>query len=138
MLYLNLVKKTYQEAIALNPTINSDLRAALKSHERMPLLFKNLAIELEKVQADRVNKWKKPFPEKTLKALIYDMVDVFIMGVEMEVKKRYQSDMERIEEEAKIKAQKDLEATASGVISGDFEEIFKDGEITTTDERSIV
>ena len=138
MLYLNLVKKTYQEAIALNPKINSDLRAALKSHERMPLLFKNLAIELEKVQADRVNKWKKPFPEKTLKALIYDMVDVFIMGVEMEVKKRYQSDMERIEEEAKIKAQKDLEATASGVISGDFEEIFKDGEITTTDERSIV
>ena len=43
MLYFELIKKTYQEAIALNTKIPLDLRTALKSHEKIPLFFKNIA-----------------------------------------------------------------------------------------------
>lgn len=137
MVYLKLVRETYKEAIALNPRINSDLRAALRAHERMPLFLQNLAKELEIVQADRVNKWKKPYTEKNIKDLIYDMVEVFISGVELEANARRESDIKKKMAEYKAQQQKDLDATAAGDISGDYQDIFTEGGITATDERSV-
>lgn len=138
MLYLELVRKTYQEAIALNRNISSDLRIALKSHERMPLLFQNLATELEKVQALQLSKGKPPVSEKTMKSLIYDVTDMFISGVEAEAKSRYESDAQKMLKAQALQAQKDIENTASGNVSGDFEEIFEEGGVISTDERSVL
>ena len=137
MQYFDLVKKTYQEAIALKQ-IPSDLKVALKSHERIPLMFKNLAAELDKVQAWRLIKKKKPISEKILKDVIYDMVDIFIAGVEMEAKKRYESDLAKAASEAEAQKAKDLDATASGKVSGEYQEIFEEGGVTATDDRSIL
>ena len=137
MQYFDLVKKTYQEAIALKQ-IPSDLKVALKSHERIPLMFKNLAAELDKVQASRLIKKKKPISEKILKDVIYDMVDIFIAGVEMEAKKRYESDLAKAASEAEAQKAKDLDATASGKVSGEYQEIFEEGGVTATDDRSIL
>lgn len=138
MLYLELVRKTYQEAIALNRNINSDLRAALKSHERMPLLFQNLALELEKVQALQLSKGKPPVTEKTMKSLIYDVTDMFISGVEAEAKARYESDAQRVLKAKQEQAQNDIENTASGNVSGEFQSIFEEGGVISTQERDIL
>lgn len=137
MHYLELVKKTYQEAIALKQ-MPSDLRTALKSHERMPLMFKNLALELDKLQTSRILKKKKPFAEKIIKDVIYDMVDIFISGVELEAKSRYESDMAKLAAQAEAQKQKDLDATASGNVSGEYQEIFEEGGVVATDDRSIL
>lgn len=138
MYYLELVKKTYQEAIALNPNINSGLKTALKSQERMPLFLKNLAIELEKVQENRNRKGKVHYSEKAIKDAIYDMVDVFIMGVEMENKARMESQLQKRLAEQEAQKKKDLEDTASGKVSGEYEELFDEGGITTDDDRSVL
>lgn len=138
MLYLELVRKTYQEAIALNRNINSDLRSALRSHERMPLLFQNLALELEKVQALQLSKGKPPVTEKTMKSLIYDVTDMFISGVEAEAKARYESDAQRVLKAKQEQAQNDIENTASGNVSGEFQSIFEEGGVISTQERDIL
>lgn len=137
MQYFDLVKKTYQEAIALKQ-IPSDLRIALKFHERMPLMFKNLALELDKLQTGRILKKKKPFTEKIIKDVIYDMVDIFISGVELEAKSRYESDLAKAAAAAEAQKAKDIDATASGTVSGEYQEIFKEGGVTATDDRSVL
>lgn len=138
MYYLDLVKKTYVEAIALKHDINADLRIALKKHDRLPLMFKNLATELDKVQTARLLKKKKPIAEKILKDVIYDMVNLFIAGVEMEAKKRYESDLAKAALEAEAQKAKDLDSTASGKVSGEYQEIFTEGGVIATDDRSVV
>lgn len=138
MLYLNLVRNTYIEAIALNKNINSDLRSALKTHERMPLLFHNVALELEKVQDLRASQNKPPIQEKTMKEVIYNFVDMFIAGIEAEAESRRQSEFSRIKKLQDEQRQKDLDATAMGTISGVYEDIFEEGGITQTSDRSVL
>lgn len=137
MYYLDLVKKTYVEAIALKQ-IPDDLRTALRSHERMPLMFVNLAKELEKAQNTLLRKGKKKADDKTIKTIIYDMIDIFIAGIEEEARKRYQSDLDKHAEEAKAQAVKDIKDTADGNVSGDFKDIFKEGGVIATDDRSVL
>ena len=137
MHYLNLVRKTYQEAIALKQ-MPSDLRSALKSQERMPKFLENLAKELETVQAGRIKKGKTPYQEKTIKDTIYDFVDMFIITVETEANNRMKTDLQKMIDKQKEDERKDLEKTASGQVSGDYEEIFKEGGITTTEDRSVL
>jgi len=131
------VRNTYQEAIALKQ-MPSDLRIALKSQERMPLFLENLAKELEIIQADRLKKNQKLYQEKTIKDTIYDFVDMFIHTVEAEAQNRMKSDMQKMIDKQKEDERKDLEKTASGQVSGDYEEIFKEGGITTTEDRSVL
>lgn len=137
MHYLKLVRNTYQEAIALKQ-MPSDLRIALKSQERMPLFLENLAKELEIIQADRLKKNQKLYQEKTIKDTIYDFVDMFIHTVEAEAQNRMKSDMQKMIDKQKEDERKDLEKTAGGEVSGDYEEIFKEGGITTTEDRSVL
>ena len=138
MEYLNFVKKTYQEAISLNSSISSDLRHALRAHERMPLMFNNLAKELQNVQDLRLRQNKKLIDEKTLKNVVYDFTNIFIAGVEAEAKSRYESDIQRLAAEAEAQKKADLDATASGKTSGDYIDIFEDGEIKMVDDRTEV
>ena len=131
------MRNTYQEAIALKQ-MPSDLRLALKSQERMPLFLENLAKELEIIQADRLKKNKKLYQEKTIKDTIYDFVDIFISTVETEAQNRIKTDMQKMIDKQKEDERKDLEKTANGQVSGDYEEIFKEGGITTTEDRSVL
>jgi hypothetical protein len=138
MLYLEFVRKTYQEAIALNSKIPSDLKIALKSHERMPLLFQNLAIELQKVQDLYRARGKPPVSEKTMKSLVYDVTDMFISGVESEAKSRYESDAQKALKELEAQKLKDIQETASGNVSGEYQEIFDEGGVIATSERDVL
>lgn len=138
MLYFEFVKKTYQEAVALNSRIPLDLKTALKSHEKIPLFFKNIAEELEKAQAERTAKGQKPFSEKTIKDFIYDVTEMFIMGIKAEADARAQSEIDRLAKQAEADRKKDLESTIAGKPAGDYADVLKEGGVTVTDDRSVL
>lgn len=135
MFYRKIVREAYQEAIALNVTIDAELKAALRAHERVPAFIDNLALEIEKVAALRQKRGKRNLDEKIVKEMVYDVTAIFIAGLQTQAKRNFESDMERIAREQALQKQKDLEQTAEGNISGDYEEF---GIIHMTEERSIL
>lgn len=135
MLYFELIKKTYQEAVALNSKIPLDLRTALKSHEKIPLFFKNIAEQLEKAQDDRIKKGQKPFQESTVKSFIYDVTEMFILGVKAEADARAQSEIDRLAAKAEADRKKDLESTVAGKAQGDYADLIKEGGVKIVNER---
>lgn len=137
MYYRRLVEETYKEAIALNNKIPSDLRSALKSHNKIPLFLHNLALELDKLQTLKQKQGKEPIAETKLKQIVYDFTDLFITGVKAKAEADYQSDIQKQMLAAKAQAEKDIDATASGKVSGDYADIFKEGGVHMTDERSV-
>lgn len=138
MYYKKLVEQAYQEALALNKNVNAELRAALRSHERMPLFLSNLAKNLEDLQASRRGLNRYIYPENQLRQIVYDFTEVFISGVVAEAESRYRSEVQKQMLAQQEQAKKDLEATASGNVSGDFKDIFKEGGISAIDERSVL
>lgn len=137
MYYRRLVEETYKEAIALNNKIPSDLKAALKSHQKIPLFLHNLALELDKLQMLKQKQGQQPIAETKLKQIVYDFTDLFITGVKAKAEADYQSDIQKQMLAAKAQAEKDIDATASGKVSGDYADIFKEGGVHMTDERSV-
>lgn len=136
MNYHKLIKESYIEAIALDQTIPLDLRSALRSHERMPLFLDNLAKQLAGAQANRIKSNKDALHEAQIKSIVYDFTKIFIDGVKREAENRYKSDVKKQLEMAQAQMLKDLDATASGKISGEYQEIFSDG-VTATTDRSV-
>ena len=133
-----MVVDAYREHIALKQDIPYDLRVALRSHERMPKFFYNIAKEIENLQDHYLKTGKDPVDEKTIKEIIYDVTDMFINGVKAEAEKRQESDAKRLLAEKKAQELKELDATASGTPTGEFEEIFEDGGIIDPNDREVL
>jgi hypothetical protein len=138
MHYKKLVLDSYQEAVRLHPTANSELKASLKAHERVPQFIDNMCKELDKVQTMAIAKRGKPYSEKHIKEIVYDMTNVFIMGVEEVARKRYESEARKYLEQRQAQERADLESSASGKLQGEYVDLVKEGGITLTDERSEV
>lgn len=136
MYYRKLVEQAYQEAIALNKNIPADLRDSLRRHNRMPLFLSNLALELEKAQTSTLARGRSKIADNRLKEIVYDFTEVFIQGIKAEADRRYQSDIQKKLIEAEATRRADLEKTASGNVSGEYQELFEQGGISVTDERT--
>lgn len=98
-----LCRDDYQEYITLRE-MPTELRRALKSHERVPVFIDNLAKEL----------YHLPFPvsRETIKKCVYDLTEVFVRLVIKQSDERVMSDVEkmrRIQEADKIKAMDSLQ-----------------------------
>ncbi len=103
----------------------------------MPLMLHNLAIELDKVQASRQNAGKQTYAVKQLKDIVYDFTKLFIEGVKMEAESRHQSDVKKQLALSEAQKAKNMDDTALGKVSGEFADIFKEGGVIATDERSV-
>lgn len=112
----------YKEACKLNLSINSDLKQALKTNERVPIFIDNMAKQFSLIQKMRLKKGKPLLDDFKLKKLVYDLTDVFLISIQKETEKRIESDVQKKLKEQKLQAQKDLEETVNGNISGDFKE----------------
>lgn len=78
----------YQEKVAMMD-IPSELRTALKAHERVPQFVDNLLKEINNFPRKlNVNRFK-------LKNLVYDMTEVFVRGVEATIRARQMSEIEK-------------------------------------------
>jgi hypothetical protein len=120
--YRPLVQRTYASKIASMLEIPSELRRALKAHERLPTFMERVALELAQVQDLRVTKGKAPVSEATIVATICDMTEVFISSVLMEANRKRETDLARVAREAELQYQRELEQTASGTPTGEFAE----------------
>lgn len=127
MYYKKFVRETYDEAIRLHPTINSELKIALKSNERVPAFIDYLADEIEIAQDAMIAKGAEKIKDETLKGLVYDLTNLFIQGLEKRANERMESDAMRLLRKAKEDYKKDLDESATGNLTGDFAELAKDG-----------
>ena len=138
MFYQEKVRQYYKECVALNNKISPELKRALGHHERVPVFVDNLALEIKALQEHNLKKNKEYIEEKFIKDLVYDMVDIFIIGLEEKAKEMQMSDIEKSAKKAKADAARDLENSSNGNISGEYEELTKDGGMTIDDSRSIL
>lgn len=134
MFYTQKVRDYYEQAIKLHPTAPSELKHSLRSNERVPTFIDNLAIEIQKVQDMRLSKDKSPFPDKVIQDTVYDMTNIFIENIERLAKERMMSDLDKQAIKAKSDYQKDLQSSASGKLTGEFEELIE----FTDDSRDVL
>lgn len=83
----DLCRKTYADFIDSYPFLNSELRRALKTHERIPVFIDNLAKDL-----GRLNHQVKR--ETVIKA-VQDMTQFFIKTVEWQAQERLITPLEK-------------------------------------------
>lgn len=136
MAYDKRVRQYYNEAIALRKEINSELRHSLKNHPRMNTFIANMSAELVKVQNDRLLKGKPLIKDATIQGVVYDMVNMFIGGIEREADKRMQSEFAKYAELEAARYAKDLSDSADGKMSGVFKDIADEYDVKVTTERS--
>lgn len=135
MFYRKKVRDAYAECIRLHPTIGEDLRSALKVNERVPAFIDNLAIELEKVADLRRKQRKNNLTDEQIRETTYAMTDMFIMGLKNDVKRKHESDIERVKREQEELERAHLERTAAGEASGDYKDM---GLEDVQDDRSVL
>lgn len=100
-----LIYQDYLEAVALSPNATPQLKAALKTNERVPAFLENLQAEVHKNQhlLDR----------QSIKQLVYDLTNVFILVVEGAYRQREMSDLALMAEKAKQEKKDDLTRMAT-------------------------
>lgn len=127
MYYKKFVRETYDEAIRLHPTINSELRLALKSNERVPAFVDYLADEIAHAQDVMLSTGREKIKDETIKGLVYDLTNLFIQGVEKQAKERMESDAQKMLRKQAEDYKRDLEESSQGNLKGDFADLMKEG-----------
>lgn len=118
----NMVMEDFRERVKLNPNISGELKAALKTNERVPQFVDNLTAEINKIFNSRRN---YKLDRAKLKNLVYDLTDTFCLGVmnEHDNKKR------QAEADSLASQVAQLDDKGNGTVEiGDTEIIISDGE----------
>lgn len=121
-----IVAKVFEDTINETP-MNSELKRAIRNHPKIKGVIQNVANQILTADAHRRSKGKKAFKQATIEGSARDFAQMFIKGIAEEIRKREQSDIERIAEETKLQKAKDLDATINGKPSGDYVDMVKDG-----------
>ena len=94
-----MVTHDYNEYVRLSLTIPPDLKAALKSNERIPALFDSLTVQLTNAAKAKPHL----ITRDVIKKVVYDFTELFITGVKSRAEQRIMSDVDRAAMDAKIK-----------------------------------
>ena len=117
-----LVKKWFEEAITLDQTIPTDLKEAVRrGGPRVDKFISNLTKEFLNAE-ELCRKNGHELKRKTIQDATYDMTKVFLSGMEIEARRRYESDFEKAKRQMKIDKEKEFEAVLSGRAEGEFAE----------------
>lgn len=81
-----LIEEDYRECVALMTNLPSEFKRALKTHERMPALFKKLESELVNVE-----KRLGVIDRATIKMCVYDITNMFIRMAKAQVDRKIQT-----------------------------------------------
>jgi hypothetical protein len=102
------------DAVALHPTANTELKASIKrGGARVDLCVSNIVKEIEK--ANVILAPNGLFvTEDTMRSTTYDLCDVFILGAELEAKRRYESDLEKAARAAEVSKAKEADDFLAG------------------------
>lgn len=103
-MFLSKIRQYYHEAVRLADA-PSDLKDALKSHERVPVFVDNLADQFRQIQEKRL----KPIEEKHIREIVYEMTDLFIASVKAQAEERYQTQAQKTLRDLKFSEQQNPE-----------------------------
>lgn len=130
------IKKHFHLAVgSLNPPdISNELKHELLkgNHVMVNRFYQNLAKQLNDVQVSRRNKGKKPASLQDVVWMIHGLTKVFVTGIEVQAKRRIESELERLKREQEAQKTKDMESTIAGKPQGIFEEMG-----VVTDEKAL-
>lgn len=121
--YKTICRKHYADRIRQKRDTDPELYRALRVQERVPQFVDKLAQEIAIVQHQMVLKRGKPFSEKQIQDVVYDMIDAFVFFFQQKARKAQMSDIERARLEAQANALNDIQQTLSGKPSGIYEEM---------------
>lgn len=95
----DVIIEAYQEYIRIAP-VNTELRKALKAHERVPNFVLNLVKEFSSSKGSK-------FGRETIRKATFDMTKLFINCIETRANERRMSDLEKmiIKQEANRKSE---------------------------------
>lgn len=114
-----MVITDYQERVAMRDDIPSELKRALKSHERVPLFVDNLTREINKIPEARAKaKIRRAFKmdRMKLKNIVYDLTDIFINNVKAMAEQKAMSEAEQERLRKKTDDIYGLDAQGNGVV----------------------
>ena len=135
MEFKKFAEKHFYNEIRENKDISSELRRKLltEKHPRLEIFLTNVSRQLMEAQQNRVLKGKKPFKLPDLVWSVRETTKVFLLTIEMEAAKMYQTEAQRIAAQNKASEQADMDATLEGKPQGAFEEmglVITDGSTT--------
>jgi hypothetical protein len=113
----HLITCDYQEAVSLLPGVPTELRKALKTHQRVPVFIDNLTKQIaalpKHLRPDRLK----------LKRVVYDMTNLFVMNVKRQAEERHMSDLaKKVALDAAQRAA-DLAEASKGNFQGHYGEL---------------
>ena len=116
------IKKWFEEAIRLNMEAPEELkRMLLRGHPKVEGFLDHITGQV--IQADKLCLARGlVLKEKTIQDTVYDMTKYFMAGIELEAKKRYESDLARSAREAEAQKIKEFDAVLAGQAEGEFAE----------------
>lgn len=108
------VRNWFMDAVKLHPTANYELKKSIeRGGARVDLCIDNIVKEIEK--ANIILAPKGLFvTEETMRSTTYDLCDVFILGAELEAKRRYESDLEKAARAAEASKAKEADDFLAG------------------------
>lgn len=116
------VLKTFNDTVK-NATVNTELKKALLNHPNMRAFVQNIYAELVGVEQIRASKQKPRLKKTTIESYVKDMTNHFIMQFNHIAEVKAMSDLEKLRRSSEIQKQKDLEASADGKLTGEYEEL---------------
>ncbi len=122
MFYARIVREAYNECVKLHPTASSELKHSLRSNERVPTFIDEVANEIEQVQKVFTARGQPLIEEPAIKGLVYDLTNMFILGIEKRAEAMHMSDAQKMLLKQQADYQRDLEN-----MTGDFADILKEG-----------
>lgn len=116
------VLKTFNDTVK-NAHVNTELKKALLNHPNMRVFVQNIYAELVGVEQIRASKQKPRLKKTTIESYVKDMTNHFIMQFNHVAEVKAMSDLEKLRRSSEIQKQKDLEASADGKLTGEYEEL---------------
>ncbi len=138
MFYRGIIGKAFNEAVALNKTASSDLKQALRNHPAITSSLDKLAIDFEKIAEYRSTKGQPNIDTKHIKAIVSDMVELYCIKIEKEAELRAETDFKRLAREDKERKIRDLDASASGKLQGEYADFAEEAGLIQVDERDVL
>ena len=118
--FRRIVIEDYQEFVQMDLTIPSELRHALRAHERVPVFVERMVEQLNKLPKNR------KYDRAKIKMLVHEMTNQFIFLVKTKAEQAAQSELESLRQKAEQQRLEDLEKTSEGTPSGIYGDLYEE------------
>lgn len=117
------IKKYFDDYVDRKKEINGELRAAVKRADMVSEFLRKMSDNLKRADDLQVLRRGKRFRDNTIKSVVEDFANVFLVGFEKIAEQRQMSEIERYKKAHEKDAQKEMDDALAGKNSGAFEDM---------------